>query len=111
MDDVQAKAVNLPARVGGGMSDKHLYRQVRESEDFKKYATAFDNLIQSTTTVCEDIQFERLMMFWYTMVIVLRFFKGFRGQPRIAIMGLVMLDAATDMVHFLIIFLLIYVNY
>lgn len=51
------------------------------------------------------------MAFFYSMILMLRFFKGFRGQPRIAIMGLVMIDATTDMVHFLIIFILIYLNY
>lgn len=111
MDDVQAKAVNLPARVGGGMSDKHLYRQVRESEDFKKYATAFDNLIQSTTTVCEDIQFERLMMFWYTMVIVLRFFKGFRGQTRLAAMSIATWATLGDFLHFALIVATVFINF
>ncbi|CAD7947656.1 unnamed protein product [Amoebophrya sp. A25] len=53
----------------------------------------------------------QLLGFIYSMLIILRFFKGFRGQPRIAIMGLSLVSAMYDMLHFLIIFFLVYVNY
>lgn len=53
----------------------------------------------------------QLLGFFYSMLIILRFFKGFRGQPRIAIMGLSLVNASYDMLHFLIVFFLVYVNY
>eukprot|EP00392_Amoebophrya_sp_AT5.2_P007459 g7474.t1 len=63
----------------------------------------------------DDIESKRkavqLLGFFYSMLIILRFFKGFRGQPRIAIMGLSLVNASYDMLHFLIVFFLVYVNY
>ncbi|CAD7924817.1 unnamed protein product [Amoebophrya sp. A120] len=63
----------------------------------------------------DDIEARRKMVqllgFFYSMLIIMRFFKGFRGQPRIAIMGLSLVNASYDMLHFLIVFFLVYVNY
>merc|ERR1719235_1930390 len=111
MDIVEAKAIALPARVAGDKNDKHLYRNVRPAEEFQAYATAFDEMIQIATTVTGELQFERLMMFWYTMVIVLRFFKGFRGQSRLAAMSVATWTTSVDFLHFALIVATVFINF
>ena len=53
----------------------------------------------------------QLLGFLYSIIIIFRFFKGFRGQPRIAIIALSMIQSAMDMAHFLVVFILIFANY
>lgn len=43
--------------------------------------------------------YHRLGMFWYVGLILLRFFRGFSGQPRIAIIGRTVGRAAADIGH------------
>jgi hypothetical protein len=53
----------------------------------------------------------RLCMFWYSLIIMLRFFKAFTGQPRIAVISHTLKLATMDLVHFAIIFLVIFANF
>mmetsp|Transcript_22 Transcript_22/g.63 ORF Transcript_22/g.63 Transcript_22/m.63 type:complete len:797 (+) Transcript_22:94-2484(+) len=43
--------------------------------------------------------YHRLGMFWYVALILLRFFRGFAGQPRIASIGRTVGQAASDLGH------------
>mmetsp|Transcript_6062 Transcript_6062/g.14406 ORF Transcript_6062/g.14406 Transcript_6062/m.14406 type:complete len:798 (-) Transcript_6062:82-2475(-) len=43
--------------------------------------------------------YHRLGMFWYVALILLRFFRGFAGQPRIATIGRTIGQAASDLGH------------
>jgi len=53
----------------------------------------------------------RLGQFWYCMVFLLRWFKGFRGQARIAQITSTLSSAFADLVHFAIIFSVLFVNF
>jgi len=68
-------------------------------------------IIELFEKLVEDMILHRLCMFWYTLVITLRFFKGFRGQPRIAVISQTLKEASVDLFHFLMIFLVVFVNF
>lgn len=46
--------------------------------------------------------YHRLGMFWYVALLMLRFFRGFAGQPRIAALGRTVAKAAPDLGHLFI---------
>lgn len=46
--------------------------------------------------------YHRLGMFWYVALLMLRFFRGFAGQPRIAALGRTVARAAPDLAHLFI---------
>lgn len=50
-------------------------------------------------------------MFWYTVILMARFFKGFRGQPRIAVISKTLALASIDLVHYYIILATVFVNF
>lgn len=68
-------------------------------------------ILESFEYLVAHMSFHRLCMFWYTIVIMLRFFKGFRGQPRIAVISETLMEASVDLVHFLIIFIVVFFNF
>jgi hypothetical protein len=55
--------------------------------------------------------FTQLGMFWYAMIFLTRFFKGFRGQPRIMEITSTLTAASADLIHFAIIFFVVFVNF
>merc|ERR1719420_754162 len=55
--------------------------------------------------------YQRLILFWYTLIILLRFMKGFRGQPRVAMIAETLKFASIDLVHFLIIFGAVFISF
>merc|ERR1711904_377149 len=55
--------------------------------------------------------YHRIAMFWYTVVLMARFFKGFRGQPRIALISKTWALASMDIVHYYYILATVFVNF
>ncbi len=68
-------------------------------------------ILENLKEIKSDREAIQLLGFVYSMIIILRFFKGFRGQPRIAIMALSLIKSGIDMLHFMLVFSLIYLNY
>jgi len=52
-----------------------------------------------------------LVAFWYLMIITARFFKGFQGQPRIALISETIRVGFSDVLHWLVIFSLLFLNF
>merc|ERR1719238_1549437 len=50
-------------------------------------------------------------MFWYSMIFLLRWFKGFRGQAKMAQITSTISSALSDLLHFAIIFAVLFVNF
>eukprot|EP00927_Polykrikos_kofoidii_P038495 TRINITY_DN32874_c0_g1_i1.p1 TRINITY_DN32874_c0_g1~~TRINITY_DN32874_c0_g1_i1.p1 ORF type:complete len:959 (+),score=163.07 TRINITY_DN32874_c0_g1_i1:79-2877(+) len=53
----------------------------------------------------------RMALFWYTFVLTLQFFRVFRGQPKLAQLSFVLMSAAEDLLHFLVLFLVFLLNF
>ncbi|CAD7971495.1 unnamed protein product [Amoebophrya sp. A25] len=52
-----------------------------------------------------------LLLFWFNILNMLRFFKGFRGQPRISVLLETFNNASIDFMHYLMIFAVVFFNY
>merc|ERR1712139_474961 len=50
-------------------------------------------------------------MFFYTVILMARFFKGFRGQPRIAVISKTLAVSSMDLVHYYYILATVFVNF
>lgn len=55
--------------------------------------------------------FTQLLLFVYSLVLMLRFFKSFSGQPRMAIIGKTLVMAAEDLYHFIVLYGIIIANF
>jgi hypothetical protein len=83
------------------------YSDVPIDEYHKKWSSVLDSmdgifLIQ---------MIHRLGLFWYTLVLMMRFFKAFLGQPRLALMTSTLFHCLNDMTHLLIIFAVLFFNF
>eukprot|EP00391_Amoebophrya_sp_Ameob2_P011076 CAMPEP_0178995020 /NCGR_PEP_ID=MMETSP0795-20121207/7610_1 /TAXON_ID=88552 /ORGANISM="Amoebophrya sp., Strain Ameob2" /LENGTH=1362 /DNA_ID=CAMNT_0020687311 /DNA_START=175 /DNA_END=4263 /DNA_ORIENTATION=- len=73
----------------------------------KKWMTIIDDLESLGSS--QDVQF--MFLYWYTLVLMLRFFKNFQGQPRLSQISSTLLKSIMDMGHFLIVFSVVFVNF
>eukprot|EP00746_Dinoflagellata_sp_MGD_P165721 gnl/MRDRNA2_/MRDRNA2_95161_c0_seq1.p1 gnl/MRDRNA2_/MRDRNA2_95161_c0~~gnl/MRDRNA2_/MRDRNA2_95161_c0_seq1.p1 ORF type:complete len:858 (-),score=132.38 gnl/MRDRNA2_/MRDRNA2_95161_c0_seq1:167-2740(-) len=55
--------------------------------------------------------YHRIAMFGYTIILMARYFKGFRGQPRIALISKTLALASMDLMHFYYILATVFVNF
>mmetsp|Transcript_84696 Transcript_84696/g.274373 ORF Transcript_84696/g.274373 Transcript_84696/m.274373 type:complete len:697 (-) Transcript_84696:43-2133(-) len=79
-----------------------------KNEEYQGMLTEVFSLFDRVGSMTE---WHRLCTFWYSLIIVVRFFRAFRGQPRIAVL-LQSLAASVDFVlHFLAVFLILVANF
>lgn len=76
------------------------------------------NFYATNAEIIEDIEslmelkvMQRLGMFWYTMIFLLRWFRGFKGQARISQITSTLTSALADLLHFAIIFGVLFINF
>lgn len=53
----------------------------------------------------------RLATFWYTLLLFFHFFRILRGQPRLAQLATTLYEAVKDIVHFLLLFLVLFLHF
>merc|ERR1719399_1652083 len=53
----------------------------------------------------------RMFLFIYPMIVMLRLFKTFNAQPRLGIVTRTLSSSANDMMHFLLVFLTIFISF
>jgi hypothetical protein len=87
-------------------------------DDLSSWNDRYGTYYASNAEIIEDIEhliqmkiIHRLLMFWYAMVFLFRWYKGFRGQARIAQITETLASALADLVHFAIISLVLFVNF
>lgn len=76
-----------------------------------KYHDYWTAILDDTEQLFWDKMVHRIAMFWYTMVLMLRFFKSFEGQPRLAEMNRTLVGASQDIIHFIIVFFLLFLSF
>lgn len=69
------------------------------------------NIVESLEVALLIKSYHRVCMFWYVVLILIRFFKGFAGQPRIAMIGRTMSAAGSDIAHLAIILIVLFFNF
>eukprot|EP00746_Dinoflagellata_sp_MGD_P079359 gnl/MRDRNA2_/MRDRNA2_31720_c0_seq1.p1 gnl/MRDRNA2_/MRDRNA2_31720_c0~~gnl/MRDRNA2_/MRDRNA2_31720_c0_seq1.p1 ORF type:complete len:1604 (+),score=291.19 gnl/MRDRNA2_/MRDRNA2_31720_c0_seq1:146-4957(+) len=77
----------------------------------QEYLSRMETLHQDAQNVSDMSMWYRLVLANYTMMIMLRFFKAFKGHPRLAIVTNTIVRASTDLFHFVIVFLSAFLTY
>jgi len=80
-------------------------------KDSLVYNEAVTDILDRMNTLVLFKIYHRIGMFWYTVILMARFFKGFRGQPRIALISKTLALASVDLVHYYIILATVFVNF
>jgi len=77
---------------------------VNSTEARGAYEGDIATFFESVEGMVETEQLYRLSFMFYPMVVLLRLFKSFDAQPRLAVVTRTLVQASSDMVHFFIIF-------
>jgi len=77
----------------------------------REHHDTLSNLSQQFREMDTLITTHALVAFWYLMIITARFFKGFQGQPRIALISETIRVGFSDVLHWLVIFSLLFLNF
>eukprot|EP00929_Paragymnodinium_shiwhaense_P108848 TRINITY_DN75193_c0_g1_i1.p1 TRINITY_DN75193_c0_g1~~TRINITY_DN75193_c0_g1_i1.p1 ORF type:complete len:822 (+),score=181.25 TRINITY_DN75193_c0_g1_i1:127-2592(+) len=80
-------------------------------EGVRAYHVEFSEVVQDLEWLAYIKILHRLGMFWYVVVIMCRFFRGFAGQPRIATIGRTIGQASLDLIHLAIIIVVVFGNF
>lgn len=80
--------------------------QKHDRATYEKAAETFFMLVQN---MCSSEKEFRRMLCVYPMIVMMRLFKSFKAQPRLALVTSTMVKAKEDMLHFTIVFLSVYV--
>jgi len=86
------------------------------SDDVAALATVesrdqWEKIIGSLENIFETKQYYQLCLFWYSLVLTLRFLKGFLGQSKLAMLQISLCQGFWDIAHFLALFFVIFVNF
>jgi hypothetical protein len=80
---------------------------VQETE----YLTATDDLHAEVAKLSGFLMLSRLLICWYTLLIMFRFFKAFKAQPRLAVVTNTITRSLTDLAHFLVVLMVVMFAY
>mmetsp|Transcript_78644 Transcript_78644/g.222901 ORF Transcript_78644/g.222901 Transcript_78644/m.222901 type:complete len:822 (-) Transcript_78644:243-2708(-) len=73
----------------------------------QKLSDTFDLM----SLLVEAVRANEMVAFWYSIPMLLKFFQHFKGNERLAIITKTLYTAADDLMHFMLIFLLVFFNF
>jgi hypothetical protein len=111
LDQFTDRVANLGTMPQWAVSEAPDYRKVQATLDNKKYQDELVELFDHFSFLSTLTMYHRLTCFWYGLVIVFRFFRGFTGQPRMGVLMQTLLTASDFLFHFLVIFLVIMMSF
>merc|ERR1719321_1094776 len=76
-----------------------------------RYRTWVHEHLDNLEDVTKVAHFFKLLLSCYPMVIVMRLFKAFAAQPRLAVVTSTLSICMVDMLHFLLVFLSVFMTY
>ncbi len=79
--------------------------------EIEEYHSQWGGIIDKIIAMSENKKIQSNLLFWYAVILMMRFFKSFQGQPRLAQISLTLYTAIADVVHWLIIFVVIFLNF
>ena len=80
-----------------------------ENLEYQELTRDIIDQVETIYFVQSNIYF--LLIFVYNILIMLRFFKGFRGQPVIAVLLDTFSNAFLDLIHYLFIFFVVFLSF
>jgi len=93
---------------------------VSQAPDFERVAMVLENdkyqqqvsdIFENFNTLSRSTVYHRLCAFWYSLIVVARFFRGFSGQPRIAVLLQTLMLYADFMLHYLVVFVITFASF
>lgn len=82
-----------------------------DHSDWAKRHTVLDTLVHDLVYNAGVLRYSQLASFWYSLVLMLKFFEGFEANVHLATVIRTMKKALPDVTHFLIIFGLFFFNF
>mmetsp|Transcript_41578 Transcript_41578/g.90628 ORF Transcript_41578/g.90628 Transcript_41578/m.90628 type:complete len:892 (+) Transcript_41578:73-2748(+) len=81
--------------------------------EFQKnsYLDMTDKLQAEVSNLAGFLMYYRLCICWYTIIIMVRFFQAFQAQPRLAMVTNTIARSITDIAHFAIVLVLVFLAY
>merc|ERR1719169_88732 len=76
--------------------------------DRREYAEINDNFFSMVESLCVVERWNRQSFCFYPMAAMMRLFKSFAAQGRLAVVTRTLHDASVDMIHFFIVFFSVY---
>lgn len=98
----------MPPENGIQAAEKFKTRAILANWEYEKQNRA---MLDDFVDVNWYYEWHRLFSFLYNIIIVARFFRGFTGQPRIAVILQTMTQVSSFMFHYLLIFVVIMANF
>jgi len=86
-------------------------REIQMIEDNKVFRDSIVAIFNHFSAVATMNMWHRLCTFWYSLVIVARFLRGFSGQPRTAVLIQTLMHMADFFVHYVIVFIVVFFNF
>merc|ERR1719215_391626 len=80
-------------------------------EAARSYENALSVILEELRAAVVLKSWHRISMFWYMGFIMMRFFRGFLGQPQIALIGLTVASALTDIFHLGMVLAVLFENF
>lgn len=102
-EEVEAMSADLPGPLLGDSSMGWV-----TNPNYAPQVVAFLDRVKEVTITVDQY---RIAIFAYTMIISLRFFKGFQGQAKLAITSTALLALFVDVMHMIVIFAFLFVNF
>eukprot|EP00397_Hematodinium_sp_SG-2012_P003627 GEMP01003635.1.p1 GENE.GEMP01003635.1~~GEMP01003635.1.p1 ORF type:complete len:895 (+),score=165.95 GEMP01003635.1:396-2687(+) len=81
------------------------------SHPLPAHLAVLDEAVRNLKLIVNLQESHQVVMFGYTFIIMLRFINAFEGQPRLEIIRKTLMHASVDIIHFLIIFAIIFFNF
>merc|ERR1719450_571521 len=85
--------------------------QVSTGDEMPVFIVQSAEVHSTAEGMATKMMFFRLGITNYMLIIMLRFFKAYRAQPRLAMVTSTLYSASSDLFHFLIVFITIFVSY
>jgi len=102
----------ITMRLATGAVNNNLTEMIKislNSADRATYSATTEEFFQKIQDMCSAEKEFRRMLCVYPMIVMMRLFKSFKAQPRLALVTATMAKASQDMIHFFIVFLSVYV--
>ncbi|CAD7941254.1 unnamed protein product [Amoebophrya sp. A120] len=81
------------------------------TSSIESYHDQWGQIIDKIQDLADQQWIQYNLLFWYTLILMMRFFKAFQGQPRLAVLSSALYLSVVDMVHYLLIFFVVFVSY
>lgn len=102
----------LAAEVALGRPDANgVFSEANGVRGEEAYILSVDRFHEESSALSDFLVSYRLLLCWYTVLLMVRFFGAFSAQPRLAIVTQTVARAGLELFHFMVVFFVIFFSY